>query len=256
MERAAGSLMTILFTHGNAEDLGQVRGWMKVVSDSVGVNVMSYDYEGYGQNRGVCSEMNCNRDIERVWEWLTRVKGIEPHSIILMGRSIGTGPTTHLASLLSRRHNQQPPHQHNSSISNSSSDQQQQHHHSVGFDDGEEQEKKQEMFGGVVLQSGMSSCVRVMSQALSHLPMTDMFDNIEKIGDVRRPVMIVHGKMDNVIPFEHGQALWDRVMPEMKWKFVQLEKAGHNDIELNCRQQLLSSLSQFVDFLYHHPPSS
>jgi hypothetical protein len=44
--------VTLLFSHGNAEDLGMMYIKMKEISRVVGVNVMAYDYTGYGYSSG------------------------------------------------------------------------------------------------------------------------------------------------------------------------------------------------------------
>ena len=41
---------TILFSHGNAEDLGMIYDWFKSFSAVLQVNVMAYDYTGYGKS--------------------------------------------------------------------------------------------------------------------------------------------------------------------------------------------------------------
>lgn len=40
--------LTILYSHANAEDLGNIYPWCKFLSKSLGVNVLAYDYTGYG----------------------------------------------------------------------------------------------------------------------------------------------------------------------------------------------------------------
>lgn len=44
--------VTILFSHGNAEDLGMMYHRMKELARLIGVNVMVYDYCGYGLSNG------------------------------------------------------------------------------------------------------------------------------------------------------------------------------------------------------------
>lgn len=39
---------TILYSHANAEDLGNIYPWCKFLSKMLGVNIMAYDYTGYG----------------------------------------------------------------------------------------------------------------------------------------------------------------------------------------------------------------
>lgn len=39
---------TILYSHANAEDLGNIYPWCKFLSKMLGVNIFAYDYTGYG----------------------------------------------------------------------------------------------------------------------------------------------------------------------------------------------------------------
>ena len=45
--------VTILFSHGNAEDLGMIYDWFVTLAQELNVNVLAYDYTGYGKSRGV-----------------------------------------------------------------------------------------------------------------------------------------------------------------------------------------------------------
>jgi hypothetical protein len=39
---------TLLYSHANAEDLGNIYPWCKFLSKMLGVNIFAYDYTGYG----------------------------------------------------------------------------------------------------------------------------------------------------------------------------------------------------------------
>ncbi len=58
-------------------------------------------------------------------------------------------------------------------------------------------------FRGMVLQSPFTSVVKIRVP-IKHVPF-DMFENIERIDKVKCPVFIIHGKQDEVVPFEHAQ---------------------------------------------------
>eukprot|EP00978_Attheya_sp_CCMP212_P003060 scaffold6240_cov59-Attheya_sp.AAC.3 len=91
--------VTLLFSHGNAEDLGMMYNKMKEVARVVGVNVMAYDYTGYGYSSGSTpSEEMCYKNIEAAFNYLTNVKGIPPSHIVVYGRSLGSGPSCYLAA--------------------------------------------------------------------------------------------------------------------------------------------------------------
>ena len=53
------SPVTILFSHGNAEDLGMIYEWFCEFSKELQVNIFAYDYEGYGKASGVPNEQSC-----------------------------------------------------------------------------------------------------------------------------------------------------------------------------------------------------
>ena len=97
------SRLTVLYSHGNAEDLGVCGSVLRRMAQSLGCNVVGYDYIGYGpcddaQQGGVCSEENTFLSIETVFRWLVETKGIPASRIVLYGRSLGGGPTAHLAA--------------------------------------------------------------------------------------------------------------------------------------------------------------
>ena len=89
---------TILHSHGNAVDLGQMSSFYLGLGTRINCNIFSYDYSGYGVSEGKPSEKNLYADIEAAWHALRTRLGISPENIILYGQSIGTVPTVDLAS--------------------------------------------------------------------------------------------------------------------------------------------------------------
>ena len=75
--------ITLLYSHANAEDLADVYIWLKYLSKQLNVNVMGYDYTGYGQSEGEPAEENCYADIDAVYEHLTTVRGLKPNQIFV-----------------------------------------------------------------------------------------------------------------------------------------------------------------------------
>ena len=55
---------TILYSHANAEDLGNIYPWCKFLSKMLGVNIFAYDYTGYGLATGEGKAVNCRRSID------------------------------------------------------------------------------------------------------------------------------------------------------------------------------------------------
>lgn len=93
---------TLLYSHGNAADLGQMQELFIELRAHLRVNIMSYDYSGYGASSGKPSEFNTYYDIEAVYNCLKSDYGIKQEDLILYGQSVGSGPTLHLASRLTR----------------------------------------------------------------------------------------------------------------------------------------------------------
>ncbi len=89
--------LTVLYSHGNAEDLGDVLPFLEAMRKR-GFSVMSYDYAGYGTSEGKPSEKVTYRDIEAAYAYLVGEAGVAPQSIIVHGRSVGGGVASHLAA--------------------------------------------------------------------------------------------------------------------------------------------------------------
>nr|XP_043614519.1 alpha/beta hydrolase domain-containing protein 17B-like [Erigeron canadensis] len=94
--------LTMVYSHGNAADLGQMFDLFCQLSLHLKVNLMGYDYTGYGQSSGKPSEQNTYADIEAVYTCLEETYGVKEEDVILYGQSVGSGPTLELASRLSR----------------------------------------------------------------------------------------------------------------------------------------------------------
>lgn len=93
---------TVLYSHGNAADIGQMYELFIQLSIHLKVNLLGYDYSGYGQSTGKPSEQNTYADIEAAYKCLEESYGAKQEDIILYGQSVGSGPTVDLASRLPR----------------------------------------------------------------------------------------------------------------------------------------------------------
>ncbi|CAN6727547.1 unnamed protein product [Malus baccata var. baccata] len=89
--------LTVLYSHGNAADLGQMYHIFTELSLHLGVNLMGYDYSGYGQSSGKPSEQDTYADIEAAYKCLEEKYGIKEEDVILYGQSVGSGPALDLA---------------------------------------------------------------------------------------------------------------------------------------------------------------
>jgi hypothetical protein len=59
--------------------------------------VLAYDYPGYGLSAGKPTEKSVYASAEAAYRFLTERRNIAPSDIIVLGRSIGSGPACYLA---------------------------------------------------------------------------------------------------------------------------------------------------------------
>jgi len=94
---------TLLFSHGNAEDLGLIIRYFRQVSLQLHVNIFAYEYTGYGLSTGQPEEDAVYADIEAAFKYLRDDMNIPWQQIVPYGRSVGTAPSLHLAALTAVR---------------------------------------------------------------------------------------------------------------------------------------------------------
>uniref|UniRef100_A0A7S1VS05 AB hydrolase-1 domain-containing protein n=1 Tax=Grammatophora oceanica TaxID=210454 RepID=A0A7S1VS05_9STRA len=206
--RRKGASVTILFSHGNAEDLNSCYSWMRRLSRELHVNVLGYDYSGYGSSTGEMKEDNCYADIEAVFNYLVNQKGLFPHQIVLYGRSLGSGPSCYLAQ--------------KTALENRS-------------------------VGGLILHSPFASVYRVVVD-VGFTMKGDKFPNIDRIGDVACPVMIAHGREDTVVPFKHGEELYATCPKDCRASPFWMAGIGHNDHGAAVEAELMRRLNEYLDY--------
>lgn len=90
-----GTDRVLLYSHGNAEDLGLRLPYLDMLSEWCGTDVLAYDYCGYGFSEGSPTEENCIMAVEAAYAYLRQF--FSPNRIVAFGRSIGTGPTVDIA---------------------------------------------------------------------------------------------------------------------------------------------------------------
>lgn len=203
--------LTVLFSHANAEDLAMIYPWLREMSKELQVNVLAYDYTGYGRSApGVPpSEADCFADIEAALAHLTEVRGVPADRVVLFGRSVGSGPTCHLAEKMS---------------------------------------KEGRPVAGVVLQSPLASIFRVVFRLRFTLP-GDLFVNRDRVPNIASPVFVVHGTHDELVPFWHGQEIFLRTRPRFRARPFWVEGACHNNLEALLRADgaFFERFRQFLD---------
>jgi len=87
----------LLFLHGNAGNISHRLDSLRLFN-SLGLNVLIFDYSGYGKSGGTASEQQTYADARVAWNYLTRTRGVAAGKIVIFGRSLGAGVATWLAT--------------------------------------------------------------------------------------------------------------------------------------------------------------
>lgn len=206
--------LTVLFFSGNAMHRGYRIQEFELLT-GMGADVYCFDYRGYAENPGSPSEVALIGDAHAAWKHLTIDQGIPPTRIVLFGESLGGGVATQLAANLCRQG---------------------------------------EIPGGLILRSTFSSLVDVAARMFAWLPvrwmLLDRYHSIDVIGDVDCPLLVLHGDLDAIVPYELGQALFVRAKEQsragFRKRFVTLTAAGHNDYLDRSMQLFRTSVSEFL----------
>lgn len=163
-----GETDVFVIAHGNGGNLSH-RGRMAAqLRELVGPAVLLFDYPGYGKCGGSPSEAGCYAAGDAAIEWLVKERKIPKGRIIPFGESLGGGVATELAI----RH-----------------------------------EPK-----ALILTKTFTSlpaAAKVLFPVLpTHTLMSNRYDNLAKLPQVRTPVFIAHGTADKLIPFRHAEELF------------------------------------------------
>jgi abhydrolase domain-containing protein 17 len=99
--------------------------------------------------------------------------------------------------------------------------------------------------GGLIAESTFVSVFRVLTPYKIY-PF-DKFQNLGKIKQVKCPVLFIHGRKDQIIPFWHGEKLFAEAN-EPKFSFW-IDEAGHNNIYQTGGKAYLQRIRDFADNL-------
>lgn len=99
--------------------------------------------------------------------------------------------------------------------------------------------------GGVILESTFVSAFRVVTR-IPLLP-CDRFRNLAKLAAVREPVLVIHGKKDEIVGFWHGKKLYDAARGPRYSLWV--PRAGHNDLLHVAGETYWRAIRDFTDGL-------
>ena len=92
----------LLYSHGNGETLDRIKPLLNQFI-RMGYGVMAYDYAGYGNSTGYPTEKQSYMDIEAAFAYLQKKHKLSPRDIVIMGYSVGSGPSCYLAEKTAAR---------------------------------------------------------------------------------------------------------------------------------------------------------
>src|SRR5262249_7880760 len=100
----------------------------------------------------------------------------------------------------------------------------------------------------LILESPFTSAIEVGQRAFPWLPvrwiMRNRFASIEKIGRYHRPLLIIHGTQDTVIPFAMGQTLFARANAPKR--FYAVPGADHNEVAVMGGRSYMQAIDAFL----------
>lgn len=158
---------TLLFFHGNAGNISHRLDSLRIFH-RLGLNVLIFDYRGYGRSEGKPSEEGTQQDALAAWNHLVTVRGEAPERIVLFGRSLGAA----LAAWLAARERPGALILESAFIS--------------------------------VPELAAELYWWLPARRLARL----RYDTRDALTAVRSPVLVVHSPADEIIPYHHGLALY------------------------------------------------
>ncbi len=140
---------------------------------------------------------------EDAWSAIKWLKseGIKESNIIIYGESLGTGVATEIA--------------------------------------------QNKNFAGVILESPFTSMIDAGKTKYPYLPvkflLKDKYESNKKIQNIKTPILIMHGKVDNIVPFYMGEKMYD-LANEPKYSYF----TEYDDHMMEYNEKLLNALKEFI----------
>lgn len=201
--------LTFIFSHGNACDLSGIYSFLIDLSTQTKSDVIAYDYSGYGRSEGTPSEKEVYTDIEQVMDFVNSYLYIKTESIVLIGNSMGSVPTVHIAV----------------------------------------QEEYSDIKGLILISpigSGMKLVNPKLSMNTVDLEKIDVFCNLSKVSSINCPVFLIHGMQDEVIPQSQSKDMMNKIKCVYEW-FPRA--GTHTNILVKYRYKFYSKVKLFIDHL-------
>lgn len=173
----------------------------------LGINVLAAEYVGYGMSTGKSSETTLYETADACWDHLQTRTDIDRTKIILAGWSLGAA---------------------------------------VAIDSATRRPAI-----GLITFSAFTSMTTMARRTVPWLPTSLMlrhrFENLQKIGGLKIPILIVHGTEDRIVPFAMSGELAKAAGSSPRVKTVTLSSDHHDVFEM--QEAVYEPLQQFIDSL-------
>ena len=102
-------------------------------------------------------------------------------------------------------------------------------------------------FGGIILESPFTSMTNAAKNIYPWLPvkylLKDKYDSEKKIKNLQIPILIMHGKKDNIVPFKMGKKLYDLANNPKFFYFTE-----NDDHMMTFDEKLVNTIKNFLIF--------
>jgi len=169
-EKARG---TVLICHGNGGNIGDRLHQIGLFHE-LGLNVLIFDYRGYGESAGKPSEEGTYQDVRAAWQYLTEKRNTPPDKIVVFGQSLGGAVAAWMAEQVAPTARAAP--------------------------------------AALILEATFTSIPDMGVRLYPWLPIRLLcryrYNTLARLEHIHCPVLIGHSRDDKLIPFEHGQKLF------------------------------------------------
>ncbi|MFC2009805.1 alpha/beta hydrolase [Chloroflexota bacterium] len=169
----------------------------------LGLEVFIFDYRGYGESEGKPTEKGTYEDAEAAWQYLIKERQVDPDKVVIFGRSLGGA----VASWVASKHTP----------------------------------------GALILESTFTSIPDIAATIYPYLPvrltLRFKYDTAEYLTEVNCPILVIHSRNDETMPFIHGQRLFETAAEPKEF----LELTGtHNEGFVTSGKLYEEGLNTFI----------
>jgi len=197
----------VYYFHGNGGPLPAFYSEISYIH-TLGYNVFSFDYPGYGLSDGWPSDTNISHFSDAFFEHMQKEKNIFQDNLILRGYSIGSAVATQFA-----------------------------HAHPDAYSSLILISPLSSRYGVAKEKIGFPI------QTLFFRKNT--FDTSSKVKDIQKPTLIIHGDQDTLLPITHGKEIFQNSASPQK-AFLTLSGAGHNFSRNTYGEPLAENITNFI----------